>query len=62
MDSLEDLYKRILVEKSVDEKELAMGVEVEKEHTDNPEVAKKIALDHLAEDPHYYTKLKSLGL
>jgi len=42
------------------ESELAMGIEVEKEHTDDPEVAKKIAKDHLAEMPDYYTKLKKM--
>ena len=42
------------------EQQLAMGVEVEKEHTDDPEIAKKIAMDHLAEDPQYYTKLKKM--
>lgn len=46
----------------IDPKELEMGIEVEKEHTDDEELAKKIALDHLAEDPHYYTKLKKAGL
>ena len=46
-----------------DPKELAMGVEDELEHTDNREIAKKIAKDHLAgEDPKYYTKLKAAGL
>ena len=37
-----------------------MGIEVEKEHTDNPKIALKIALDHLKEDPKYYTKLKTI--
>jgi hypothetical protein len=49
-------------EKDVDPKELKMGVEVEMEHTKNPAEAKIIALQHLAEDPKYYTKLASLGL
>ncbi len=42
--------------------QLRMGIEVEKEHTDDPEVAEKIARDHLVEDPEYYTKLKEAGL
>lgn len=46
----------------VDEKELEIGIEVEKEHTDDPKEAEKIALQHLAEDPKYYSKLASLGL
>ena len=49
-------------EKDVDPKELSMGVEVEMEHTDDKAKAKIIALQHLAEDPKYYTKLKSLDL
>lgn len=43
-----------------DAKELAMGIEVEKEHTDNPAIAKEIAKDHLAELPDYYTRLKKM--
>jgi len=49
-------------EKEVDPKELKMGIKVEMEHTDDPAKAKVIALQHLAEDPKYYTKLVSLGL
>ncbi len=41
----------------VDRKQLDLGVRVELEHTDNKAIALKIALDHLAEDPEYYTKL-----
>jgi len=37
--------------------ELKSGMEIEKEHTDNPEIAKKIAIDHLNEDKDYYKKL-----
>lgn len=47
-----------LDEEDVDEDELMMGIEVEREHTKNKKIAKEIALDHLAEDPQYYTKLK----
>ena len=42
--------------------ELRMGIKVEMEHTDDPEKAKKIALDHLAENPFYYTQLKLSGV
>ena len=48
--------------KEVDAEQLRIGIEVEKEHTDDEEVAEKIARDHLQEDPHYYTKLKKAGL
>ena len=42
--------------------ELSMGVKVEMEHTKDAEKAKKIALDHLAENPFYYTHLKLSGV
>ena len=46
----------------VDADELAVGNEVEMEHTDDPEIAQEISLDHLAEDPEYYTLLIQAGL
>jgi len=46
----------------VNPKELKMGIKVEMEHTDDPKEAEVIALQHLAEDPRYYSKLKTLGL
>jgi hypothetical protein len=42
--------------------ELRMGIKVELEHTDDLDKAKKIALDHLAENPYYYTALKLSGI
>ena len=36
------------------------GLKVELEHTDNKSIAKEIVLDHLSEDPHYYTELKKV--
>jgi hypothetical protein len=42
--------------------ELSMGIKVEMEHTKDAEKAKKIALDHLAENPFYYTQLKLSGV
>lgn len=36
-------------------KQLAIGIMVEMEHTKDPKEAEKIARDHLAEDPKYYT-------
>lgn len=47
---------------NVDPTELKMGIDVEREHTDSKLIAKIIALQHLDEDPKYYTKLASLGL
>lgn len=40
--------------------QLVKGIKVEMEHSDDMKIAKKIALDHLAEDPNYYTKLKRI--
>jgi nicotinamide-nucleotide adenylyltransferase len=42
------------------DKELQMGINVEMEHTSDKSVAEKIALDHLYEDPKYYTKLSTI--
>jgi hypothetical protein len=39
-------------------KQLDMGIEIEMEHTNNENVAIEIALDHLWENPKYYSKLK----
>lgn len=39
-------------------RQIKMGTKVEMEHTKNPVVARKIAMDHLAEDPRYYDKLR----
>ena len=52
--------KENISEKDVDQKELEMGIEVEKEHTTDKEIAKRIALDHLAEISDYYTRLKKM--
>ncbi len=41
-------------------KQLEMGMKVEMEHTDSKDKAKEIAMDHLWEDPSYYTKLKKI--
>ena len=41
-------------------KQLDKGIKVESEHTRNRLVAKKIALDHLAEDLGYYEKLRKI--
>ena len=43
-----------------DPEQLAMGIEIEFEHTNDQEIAKQIALDHLAEIPDYYTRLKKM--
>lgn len=47
-------------EKDADKDELSMGVKVEMEHTSDVNIAKRIALDHLAELPDYYTRLHKM--
>ena len=42
--------------------QIKKGIEVEMEHTDDPKMALKIAMDHIKEDPKYYDKLAKAGL
>ena len=42
------------------DKQLRMGVTIEREHTKDPRLAKEIAKDHLVEDKNYYTHLKTM--
>ena len=46
----------------VDPNQLSIGIQVEMEHTNDPDIAQEIAMDHLTEDPQYYTKLVKAGL
>jgi len=43
-----------------DPNELKMGIKVEMEHTTNPIISRKIAMDHLVEIPDYYTRLAKM--
>lgn len=43
-----------------DRKALLKGLKSELEHTDDPQIALEIAMDHLVEDPDYYEKLESI--
>jgi hypothetical protein len=43
-------------------KELAIGTEVELEHTSDRAIARRIAKDHLDEDPKYYSHLAECGM
>jgi hypothetical protein len=60
--SLEDIAKKHNVDFSELQNELEKGAKVEHEHTDSEEHAKRVAMDHLVEDPKYYTKLSKAGL
>lgn len=43
-----------------DKKQLKAGIKVEMEHTNKPDMAKEIAMDHLEEFPEYYTALDKM--
>lgn len=43
-----------------DPEQLKAGMKVEMEHTNNKNMAREIAMDHLTEDPNYYKKLKKI--
>lgn len=58
--TLEDVCKKHNVNLEDLKKELENGIKVEKEHTKEESTAKKIAMDHLFEDPKYYTKLANI--
>lgn len=45
-----------------DKSALEKGLKVESEHTDNPNIALEIVMDHLEERPDYYEKLQRSGL
>jgi hypothetical protein len=40
--------------------ELKKGIKIELEHTTDEKIAREIAMDHLYEDPKYYTKLSKI--
>lgn len=62
---LTSLLKRIgrhgdVPDNKFDSEQLKMGLEIEKEHTDDPFVAEMIVKDHLSELRNYYTLLKQM--
>lgn len=59
-DSVEQIAKKHDVSVASINDQLAMGVNVEMEHTKDKAVAKNIALNHLKELPDYYTRLKAI--
>lgn len=60
--SVVEIARKHKVDKKQIEDQLSKGIKIEMEHTKKYEVAKEIALDHLKEDPNYYTKLSSVDL
>lgn len=59
-DNPDTLSKQHKVDKKKILQQLKMGIKVEMEHTNDPKKAAEIALDHIKEDPDYYTKLKTI--
>lgn len=57
LSSLINLKGSEIPDEKFDSKELAMGIEVEKEHHDNIMIRKAIAKAHLLENLKYYTVL-----
>jgi hypothetical protein len=55
-----EAFKEGVTEKDVDAQQLKMGIKEELEHTPDEDIAKEIALDHLAEMPDYYTRLEKM--
>ena len=55
--SLEDIARKHSVFIGTIEKELRIGKRVEMEHSDDPNKAEEVAMDHLVELPDYYTRL-----
>ena len=58
--SIEDIAKKHGVSVEDIERQLEKGTKVEKEHTDNDEKAKEIAMDHLTEIADYYDRLDEM--
>jgi hypothetical protein len=58
--TVEDIAKKHKVDIKVLTKQFNKGVKVEMEHTDNKQMAKEIAMDHISEDPKYYDKLSKM--
>jgi hypothetical protein len=58
--TVEEIAKKHRLEVSFIEKQLKMGEPIEHEHTNNHELAREIAIQHLDEIPDYYTRLKKM--
>ena len=60
--TLSDLAKKHGVDLKHMQAQLKLGLKVEMEHTNDSKKAKELSMDHLTENPNYYTKLKKAGL
>ena len=59
-ETLSSIAKKHSVSLNKIQKEHKKGISVEFEHTGSKKIAAQIALDHLFEDPSYYTKLSKM--
>lgn len=59
---LKEQLKPTVDPSSVDPEELKKGIKDEMEHTNDPALAKKIALHHLAKRPKYYSELEKCNI
>jgi hypothetical protein len=57
--SIEDIAKKHGVSIDAIKKEIQIGIEVEKEHTSSKGKEREIVMDHLVEDPEYYSNKKT---
>jgi hypothetical protein len=60
--AFKSFFKPIDASIEYDPEQLAMGMEVESEHTPYKAIALLLTKQHLAEDPDYYRKLAKLKL
>jgi len=58
--TLKDIAKHHKISPQTLKNEFIKGYAVEREHTTDVNIAKEIALDHLYEDPNYYSKLSKI--
>jgi len=58
--TLKDLAKYHKMPLQSIKKKLDQGIKVEMEHTTDKSIAREIAMDHIYEDPNYYSKLKKI--
>lgn len=62
VDDVGDIAARFGLDRAVVEDQVNIGTRHELEHTQDPAIARKIALDHLRERPDYYLRLREMEL
>jgi len=60
--TLNDIAKHHNISPQTLKNEFIKGYAIEREHTTDVDIAKEIALDHLYEDPNYYSKLSKIEI